>query len=139
MHQKRTQDRRIQKTEALLRGALAELVHEKPYDDIVVKEILHRANVGRSTFYTRFGDKDDLLRSCIDEILRSAPPADPERGAAKPHEAILRFSFPVFDHIEKHHQSGQAIAGLEGRRMVHEQLQHAIAELIENDVKAAVR
>jgi AcrR family transcriptional regulator len=54
----------------LVRSALATLVSEKPYEDIVVKEILHRANIGRSTFYTRFGDKDELLLSCIHDMLR---------------------------------------------------------------------
>jgi hypothetical protein len=40
-------DRRIQRTEELLRGALTALIREKPYEEIVVKEILGRANVGR--------------------------------------------------------------------------------------------
>ena len=38
-------DRRVRKTHALLHDALASLVHEKPYDEIVVKEILARADV----------------------------------------------------------------------------------------------
>jgi hypothetical protein len=50
--EKRVQDRRIQKTQRLLHEALFSLIHEKSYDAIVVKEILDRANVGRSTFYT---------------------------------------------------------------------------------------
>jgi hypothetical protein len=37
VHEKRIKDRQIQKTEALLRGALGALIREKPYDDIVVK------------------------------------------------------------------------------------------------------
>jgi DNA-binding MarR family transcriptional regulator len=46
--EKRVTDRRIQKTQNLLREALVSLIHEKNYDSIVVKEILDRANVGRS-------------------------------------------------------------------------------------------
>jgi len=41
---------------------LIDLAHEKPYDSIAVKEILDRANVGRSTFYTHFQDKHELHR-----------------------------------------------------------------------------
>jgi AcrR family transcriptional regulator len=69
VHDKRTKDRRIQKTRTLLHEALESLIREKPYDAIVVKEILDRANVGRSTFYTHFRDKDDLLVSGIHDML----------------------------------------------------------------------
>ena len=61
LHEKQVNDRRIQKTKNLLHQALGSLIREKPYDAIVVKEILDRANVGRSTFYTHFRDKDELL------------------------------------------------------------------------------
>jgi AcrR family transcriptional regulator len=66
-----TADRRVQRTRSSLHNALMGLAREKPYPSIAVKEILHRANVGRSTFYTHFRDKDDLLESGIHEILRS--------------------------------------------------------------------
>ena len=48
---------------------LGSLIREKPYDEIVVQEILDRANVGRSTFYMHFGDKDDLFVSAIHDML----------------------------------------------------------------------
>lgn len=67
------EDRRIQKTLKLLREALVSLIAEKPYDSIVVKEILDRANVGRSTFYTHFRDKDELLSSGIHDMLGPVP------------------------------------------------------------------
>lgn len=86
MPEKRPQDRRIQKTRALLRGALAELIGEKPYEEIVVKEILSRANVGRSTFYTHFGDTDELLLSCIHDVVRSARRAGRGGDPGSPHE-----------------------------------------------------
>lgn len=126
MAEKRTKDRRIQKTEALLRGALGALIREKPYEDIVVKEILNRANVGRSTFYTHFADKDELLLSCIHDMLPPAQPGGP-----------LWFSLPIFEHIESHRRSGQTTMGPEGRQAVHEHLQHAIIDLIEAEVRTA--
>ncbi len=139
VHEKRTKDRRIQKTEALLREALAALIREKSYDDIVVKEILDRANVGRSTFYTHFRDKDELLLSGIQDMLRSARPAGGGRVPAKPCDGIVWFSLPILEHIEKHRHTGGATMGPRGRRAMHEHLQHAITELIEDEVRTALR
>jgi AcrR family transcriptional regulator len=51
-------DRRIQKTLQHLQTALVELISEKGYDDVTIQEILDRANVGRSTFYAHFENKD---------------------------------------------------------------------------------
>jgi len=54
-------DRRKSKTIAALRTALIDLMLEKHYDTITVQDIIDRANVGRSTFYSHFRDKEDLL------------------------------------------------------------------------------
>lgn len=61
-------DRRIQKTLQLLQNALSELVAEKEYSDITIQDILDRANVGRSTFYSHFENKDHLLRSLLSRL-----------------------------------------------------------------------
>ena len=62
-------DRRSQRTRQLLSDALVALILEKRYDAITVQDILDRANVGHSTFYTHFYDKDDLLLSDLDALL----------------------------------------------------------------------
>jgi AcrR family transcriptional regulator len=91
-------DRRIEKTQSLLRQALVSLIHEKDYDAIAVKEILDRANVGKSTFYTYFRDKDDLLISGIHDILHRTD-ARRQPPAAEPYEKIFWFSTPIFESI----------------------------------------
>ncbi len=126
----------MQKTEALLRDTLASLIREKAYDSIVVKEILDRANVGRSTFYTHFRDKDELLASSIHEILSSGRSA--QSTSAPPYERIIRFSLPLFDYLDQHrHQQFHASGGMtdpKSRALLHEHLQTALAELITEDV-----
>jgi AcrR family transcriptional regulator len=54
-------DRRVDRTITALRTALIGLIQEKHYDSITVQDIIDRANVGRSTFYTHFRDKEDVL------------------------------------------------------------------------------
>lgn len=79
MRQDRT-DRRSQRTRQLLMHGLIELLAIKRYDNITVQEITDRANVGRSTFYAHFIDKDDLLVDGVRQMihgLEKAGPAQP--------------------------------------------------------------
>jgi AcrR family transcriptional regulator len=131
---KRANDRRIQKTQKLLREALFSLIREKNYDSIVVKDILDRANVGRSTFYMHFGDKDDLLVSGMHDMLRSVQAAGLPRSA-KAYEQIIWFSLPIFEQISQHRHAGEARIGTRGRAIIHEHLQKVLTGLIADDVK----
>jgi AcrR family transcriptional regulator len=54
-------DARAVRTRSELASALIALMHEKGFDDISVQEICERAQVGRSTFYAHFQDKDELF------------------------------------------------------------------------------
>ncbi len=126
----RGKDRRVQKTQTLLREALASLIREKNYDSIVVKEILDRANVGRSTFYTHFRDKDELLVSSINDMFRSVPTRLPL--SAKNYEKIIWFSLPIFEYHDQHRHTGEARMGTRGRAIVHEHLRKVLVELIAN-------
>ncbi|MCC3327727.1 TetR/AcrR family transcriptional regulator [Nocardia abscessus] len=65
-------DRRVRRTRALLHRALIELMVERAYDRITVRDILARADVGRSTFYAHYRDKDDLLLRSSTDYLRAA-------------------------------------------------------------------
>ena len=46
-----------------------ELLSEKQYDAITVQDILDRANIGRSTFYAHYYDKEDVLASITEQML----------------------------------------------------------------------
>lgn len=135
---KRAKDRRVQKTKALLHEALNALIREKPYDEIVIKEILDRANVGRSTFYTHYRDKDDLLTSGIHDMLRTIH-ADGLPAPGKRRERMIRFSLPVFEHIHRHRQASAPGMGPRGRALVHEHLQKVLVGLIADDAGKTFR
>jgi AcrR family transcriptional regulator len=62
-------DARVRRTRDALGDALVALMQEKPFESITVQDVLDRAKVGRSTFYTHFSDKDDLLMSDADEFF----------------------------------------------------------------------
>ncbi len=135
---KGVQDRRIQKTQNLLREALVSLIREKVYDSIVVQEILNRANVGRSTFYMHFRGKDELLVSAIQDMVRPAQSTEP-RPSSKRYEEIIRFSLPIFEHLDRHRRSGLAKMGARGRAVLHEHLRKVLAEGIADSVEKDFR
>jgi AcrR family transcriptional regulator len=114
---------------ALLHEALASLIRQKPYDEIVVREILDRANVGRSTFYTHFRDKDELLASGIPEMLRGVHAAE-SPASEKRHERVVHFGLAVFEHIHRHREAGAGGMGARGRAIIHEHLQRVVAQQI---------
>jgi AcrR family transcriptional regulator len=67
---------------------------ERKYESITVQEILDRADVGRSTFYMHFQDKDELLVSGfqhLQSLLKSAQAAS-AAVPGKSYERIIRFS-----------------------------------------------
>lgn len=69
MNNEKKTDRRIQRTRLSLRTALMELIKEKDYDALSIEEITERANVGRTTFYLHYKDKEDLLMEEFSTIL----------------------------------------------------------------------
>jgi AcrR family transcriptional regulator len=64
-------DARVRRTREALGAALITLMQEKPFDTITVQDVLDRAQVSRSTFYTHYNDKDDLLMSDAEEFFEA--------------------------------------------------------------------
>jgi AcrR family transcriptional regulator len=74
-------DRRVLRTRDTLGDALVELMHEKPFDEITVQEVLDRAGVGRSTFYEHYRDMDDLFLSDVEDFFQMFSTLLTRRGA----------------------------------------------------------
>ncbi|MEC0902813.1 MULTISPECIES: TetR/AcrR family transcriptional regulator [Bacillus] len=62
-------DRRILKSQEAIKNAFIELMSEKDFDKITVKDICNGANVGNRTFYLHYLDKFDLLDKLIEEYI----------------------------------------------------------------------
>ena len=73
-------DARVRRTRDALGDALVALMQEKPFDTITVQDVLDRAHVSRSTFYSHYSDKDDLLMSDADEFFQALSMALSQHG-----------------------------------------------------------
>jgi AcrR family transcriptional regulator len=58
-------DRRIQRTRQALMSAFIELVLTRGYESLTAGDISRKANVGRSTFYLHYANKEALLAESI--------------------------------------------------------------------------
>ena len=58
-------DRRIKRTQKLLQEALISLTLEKGYDAVTIREITERADVGYTTFFRHYPDKESLLADVL--------------------------------------------------------------------------
>jgi AcrR family transcriptional regulator len=129
------EDRRIERTRSLLRDALVNLMIEKGYDAITVQDILDRANVGRSTFYAHFYDKDQLLVGTINQLKEfiSRQKMDPARSK-KPGECCFVFSLLMLEHAQGHQHLYKAIVGKQGGAAVQNQMRRMLAELARDEI-----
>jgi AcrR family transcriptional regulator len=132
-----TTDRRVRRTRALLLSALLSLVQEKGYDRITVQDILDRADVGRSTFYAHYRDKDDLLRSGFEDIRASlvAERDAGERAIGRKVE-FLQPMLAVFQHVEGHRQLWKPLVRKGGADLVIRILREGVADLVQEQFRA---
>ncbi len=115
-------DRRIRRTRKRLKEALISLILEKKYERITVQEILDRADVGRSTFYLHYRDKDDLLVSGMPEnLLRFG-------GDERDENEILPPMTELFEHAQENYHLFKALMGSEGIALVLKTVRQTLSE-----------
>lgn len=131
------EDRRVQRTRELLRGALFALIREKGFEALSVQDIIDRANVGRATFYAHFDNKEDLLLSGFD-TLRASLKAQQREASRKgrKEERALAFSRELFAHVNDHRDLYQAMAGKHSGAVIQSVVYKLLLELVREDVKA---
>src|SRR5262245_63211196 len=122
-------DRRVQRTRKLLQDALMALILEKGYEAVTIQDIIDRANVGRSTFYAHFLDKQQLLLSGFEQLRvelaqqqHAAVDVSGERG--------LGFSLAMFEHACSYRPVWRALIGTQGGAVVRKQMQQMLTDLV---------
>ena len=133
-------DRRVQRTRQLLNEALMALIVEKGYEATTVQDILDRANLGRSTFYAHYRDKDDLLRSGFEWLRRLfEEQSRAEPGAHKPPSESSDPILAFFRHAGEHHDLYKALVGKRGGEMVQAWLHQYVGDTVRSHLQARSR
>lgn len=123
-------DRRIQKTRKLLSDSLIALILEKGYEAVTIQNIIDRANVGRSTFYAHFENKEQLLlggHQTFRELLETDPLA---KQRSKNMDLNL---LHLYKHAGENLQLAKALLGKKGGNIVTEHLREVMShKILEN-------
>jgi AcrR family transcriptional regulator len=118
-------DRRVTKTQRALKEALTALVLEKGYEAVTVQDIIDRADVGRSTFYSHYLDKDELLLSIFADLEIPAP----NPSAWRPDDPPFGWTLQLFRHFGTGKRVFKAVAGLESGAIARHETNRWLEEL----------
>ena len=121
-------DRRSQRTRQALGDAFVELLMEKGYDALSIKDVIERANVGRSTFYSHYADKDELFIGQLDRLMdllsQHVPQAHEEKNPFFPSLGLLQ-------HIKQQQKLYRILTWGTGVEVLTRHLQKSMTEKIE--------
>lgn len=128
------QDRRSQRTRHLLGEALVALIREKDYNTITVSDIIDRANVGRSTFYAHYRDKDDLFIGELDRVIELLSHRIPNQ-----EESPFFPSLGLFRHVGEEYELYKALLWGSGIDLLIKHLQKSLGNRIEQGLQKSGR
>ena len=128
------QDRRSQRTRHLLSAALVELIREKDYSTITVSDIIERANVGRSTFYAHYRDKDDLLVGELDRVIEVL-----SRRVPGQEEIPFFPSLELFRHVGEEYELYKALLWTPGIDLLIKHLQKSLSQRVGQGLEVSGR
>jgi AcrR family transcriptional regulator len=123
-------DRRVARTRRQLRDALVSLVIERGWDEVTLTDVCERADLGRSTLYVHFADKENLLLSGFRELEASLESV--QRGAP----GTFAFARELLAHTQGNLQLFRALVATNAGRYVVLNLRDISVRLVAADLKA---
>ena len=130
-------DRRVARTRAMLHQTLMSLILKQGYEAITIRDICDAANVGRSTFYSHYTSKDDLMRSGIENLRHVL--LDRQRDAlataSDTRHRSFGFSLALFEHARDHMDLHRGLVG--GGTVALGIIRQILADVVRDELAAA--
>ncbi len=129
-------ERRRQQTRKLLIDTTVQLVLEKGYEAITIQDITDRADLGRGTFYIHFKDKEDVLWTAIQSLIREMEAEAHQQFAGKlPKQAEYYGLLNIFRHAEKNRDLYRVVLSGQGSAVLTERVQDLLADVFRYDIE----
>ena len=101
--EKQSEDRRSRRSRRLLKEGLLQLMQEKRFSEITVRDITERMDLNRGTFYLHYPDTAALLQSVEEDMLEEAQVLVDAHMAESTAERTLRpVLLPILDYVVEH-------------------------------------
>ena len=125
-------DRRVRRTQQALTRSMIELILEQGFEATSVSQIAARADVGRSTFYAHYADKEDLLQGSLENLrqhLEARARATQQRsGPGVP--LALAFCLPMLEHAGENRALFAAMVGRRSGALLQDLVHDIWADLV---------
>lgn len=120
-------DRRVQRTRGALRDAMMALMLERGWDAIDVQTLCEQANIGRSTFYQHYANKEELLKASFTG-LRTALMARAVTNTSMPGQ--LAFVPGLIAHVYEVQHMFRALLGRRSGHYVQDRFRELLIEMV---------
>ena len=131
-------DRRVARTRRALKEALTDLILERGYESVTVQDVIDRADVGRSTFYAHFLDRDDLLMAILADLEMPAP----DSSSWTPDDPAFGWTLELFRHFGSGKRLFKAVASSQSGAIARRETTSRLEDLVRAELsrlKAARR
>jgi AcrR family transcriptional regulator len=125
---KRKPDRRVLRTRKQLSEAFMALILEKGYDAVTIEEITERADLGRTTFYLHYKDKEDLLYNSLEAVFDDLVNQIDLQPIEELAQAGRTLSTMAFHHAAENAQLYKIILSGQGGTAIDQRIREYIAQ-----------
>lgn len=131
-------DIRTIKTQEAIFDAFFNLLNERSFQQISVGQIIERARIGRSTFYSHFTSKDDLLAAVTERLFKhvfeTSSYGEHQTQSSQPgQDSLLDLLTHLFQHFKENEEKVSTLFKLEDEyfsRHLHQQLGTYLVPLV---------
>lgn len=131
-------DRRRKRTQDAIFDAFTSLVETKEYSAISIQEIIDKANIGRSTFYTHFNTKEDLVKSLcemlFEHIFESALSGEHTHGDFKSENNKASVLCHMIHHLEENDHHILTLMSCDSRGIFTGYFKAGLKELLQKEI-----
>jgi len=131
-------DRRKKRTQDAIFDSFTGLLETKDYGAISIQEIIDKANIGRSTFYTHFNTKEDLVKSLcsmiFDHIFESAVSGEHTHGDFKSENTLSSVMCHMIHHLEENDHNILILMSCDSRGIFTGYFKEGLRDLLQREI-----